>query len=303
MPYVLKKETPSSNTGRSLEEEFRLHRLVYDAFAKYGPTLNASVKVPRPYGLIRKSDDEFWNDNASKFPAEHQTPTTAVQMERILPLPKVLRKALIQRFHPTPDPETVARILGRNMDKHCLVRTYLGRKNRPKEITDKEFSLRNFQLFLDPMRQMSLDVMSLATLTGQAFAIMHWGAGVDGDDVEFVLGTSATTQTADQMAQLDFQHRAVGLYLLDFGQCQAVDLLNADEEEVYQQFRAAMIMGDNQLFIPHYRETGLFRVFSHAYKSAAGFILKERGLDKKFNVEDFFEMYVEYAEDFLPGNY
>lgn len=162
---------------------------------QYGSTINAAVKVPRPYGLIRKSDDEFWSDNAAKFPAKHRSPTTAVQMQRILPLPKVLRKALISRFHPHPDPETVIRILDRNTDKHCLVRTYLGMKNRPKQLTDEEFSLRNFQLYLNPMKEMSLDVMGLATSMGQAFAIMHWGAGIDGDDVEFVLGTSATAQT------------------------------------------------------------------------------------------------------------
>lgn len=263
--------------------------------------VNIAVTVPRPYKLIRQSDDEFWAENASKFPAAYQTPSTALQMERILPLPKVLRKALISHFHPSPDPATVVRILDRTPDKHCLVRTYLGRKNRPKQLTDGEFSLRNFQLYLNPMRGMSLDVMGLATSTGEAFAIMHWGAGVDGDDVEFVLGTSATTET--DMAQPDLQHRAVGLYLLDFGQCQSVDLFNEDVQDVYQGFKAAMIMGDNQLFIPHPKETELFRAFSEAYKKIAGLVLKAQGLDEKFDVDDFFQEYLEYAEDFLPDNY
>lgn len=224
-----------------------------------------------------------------------------MQMERILPLPKVLRKALISCFHPTPDPVTVARILDRTPDKHCLVRTYLGRKNRAEPLTDAEFSLRNFQLFLDPMKEMSLDVMSLATWTGQAFAIMHWGAGVDGDDVEFVLGTSTTNVT--NMARPDLQHRLIGFYLLDFGQCQSVDLFNAEVDEVYQRFKAAMIMGDNQLFIPHPKEVELFRAFSEAYRKTARLLLKERGLDGRFDVEDFFQEYIEYTEDFLPSNY
>jgi hypothetical protein len=301
MQYALKKETPYTNTGRSLQQELRLHTLVHQAFVQYGSTVNTAVKVPRPYRLIRKSDDEFWAENVSKFPAAYRTPTTAVQMERILPLPKAIRKALISRFHPTPNPATVARILDRNPDKHCLVRTYLGMKNRPQQLTDEQFSLRNFQLYLDPMKEMSLDVMSLATATGQAFAIMHWGAGVDGDDVEFVLGTSATTET--DMGQLDFQHRAVGFYLLDFGQCQSVDLINSDVEEVYHMFKAAMILGDNQLFIPHRKETELFRAFSEAYKKTAGVVLREQGLDEKFDVDDFSREYLEYTEDFLPDNY
>ncbi len=131
---------------------------------------------------------------------------------------------------------------------------------------------------------------------GKAFAIMHWGAGVNGDDVEFVLGTS-TAQDHDEEA--GFQHRSVGFYLLDFGQCDYVDLSKAPEA-VYQAFKGTMVTGDNQLFIPHYNKSPkLFAAFREGYIGAGEAILVKKGLETQFSIEDFMKEYEEYAEDFL----
>ena len=221
-------------------------------------------------------------------------------MDRILPLPKVVRSALITQFYPSQgapiDPQTLPNILGTVENKHCLARTYLG-KEEGQVIAKERFSLRNFPLDLKSMERLGLEVASLAGSMGKAFALMHWGAGVNGDDVEFVLGTSIVPGPGD--GELGHQHRAVGFYLLDFGQCDLIDL-SRDPEDVYQAFKGAMVTGDNQLFIPHYRKSpALFAVFKGEYMRAGEFIVKEKKLDTKFKMADFMREYEEYAEDFL----
>ena len=269
------------------------------AFDRYDGAIESNTHVPRLFNIINDTDQQFWRQNLDKFPDGYRQHATLVEMDRILPLPKVTRKALITQFYPNQGlpigPQTVQNILGAIENKHCLVRTYLGRENGV--IAKEKFSLRNFPLYLESMERLGLDVASLAGSMGKAFALMHWGAGVNGDDVEFVLGTSTVLGLGDD--DFDLQHRAVGFYLLDFGQCDLVDLSQAPED-VYQAFKGAMVTGDNQLFIPHYRKSpAIFAVFKEAYTKAGQFILKEKKLDMKFKMEDFMREYEEYAEDFL----
>ncbi|CAG8044278.1 unnamed protein product [Penicillium nalgiovense] len=127
------------------------------------------------------------------------------------------------------------------------------------------------------MEQIGIETVPLAKAMGKAYATLHWAAAINGDDVEF-------------------------LYLLDFGQCEAVDLAQ-NPDVVYQAFKGAMVIGDNQHFIPHYsRSPALFATFRQGYIEAGNIILSDRGLKTKFNMEDFmkeYEEYEEYAEDFL----
>ncbi|KAK3364388.1 hypothetical protein B0T25DRAFT_421328, partial [Lasiosphaeria hispida] len=73
-----------------------------------------------------------------------------------------------------------------------------------------------------------------------------------------------------------------------------------DQDEVYQAFKGAMATGDNQLFIPHHEKSReLYAAFKAGYMGAAQVILKKRGMEHKFSIEDFMAEYEEYAEDFL----
>jgi hypothetical protein len=254
------------------------------------------IRVPQLHGIVDEGSTQFWQDNIAKFPEGQRQKGTLVRMERILPLPKVIRKALVVHFYPwkggVVDYAKVDAIVAETPNKHCLTRTYLG---KDKWAYTESFSLRNLPLCLESMERLCLDVTGLATSMGKAFAIMHWGAGIDGDDVEFVLGTSP--EQGDEIAAFDSQHRVVQLYLIDFGQCAKVDL-SGDVEMVYQKFRGAMVMGDNQYFIPHYRKSpGLWGAFKDGYTEAGRAIVAHRGL--KFDVEEFLKQYEEYAEDFL----
>ena len=258
------------------------------------------MRVPKLFDIIRTTDEKFWSENLIKFPSEYRSRGDIVQMERILPLPKVIRKALVAHFYPhnsnAPlDSVTLSSILDDTPNKHCLARIYLGRENGV--FAREGFSLRNFPLYLKPMQELGLDVLGLASAMGKEFAIMHSGAGVNGDDVETVLGSSTVGGEEDE--GIDFQHREIGVYLLDFGQCDFVNLSD-DPDEIYQAFKGAMVTGDNQLFIPHYAKSReLYAAFKAGYMGAAQVILREKGMEKKFSIEDFMEEYEDYAEDFL----
>ncbi|KAJ9348645.1 hypothetical protein DTO280E4_9270 [Paecilomyces variotii] len=222
-------------------------------------------------------------------------------MERILPLPKVVRKALITHLYGCDrnlDTTDIESLLNEPNNKHCLARVYLGQIMGPMNL-DNSAPLRNFPLYLGFMEELGVDTDTLANEMGKAYAILHWGAGINGDDVEFVLGTSAVDAPRALVEPPDFQHRAVGLYLLDFGQCEVVNLTQ-DCDVVYQAFRGAMVTGDNQRFIPHYsRSPKLFAAFRKGYTDAGNAILRQKQLSDKFSMVDFMQEYEEYAQDFL----
>ncbi|KAK4203272.1 hypothetical protein QBC40DRAFT_219558 [Triangularia verruculosa] len=299
---VMKKEHPGNATERtSLAHEFAVHRAVVAAFNEFGAAVENSVHVPEVHNIVFDSDKNFWDAGMlDRFPQGYRVKGTVVRMERILPLPKVIRKAFIHQFYPAESgqqTEQISQVLSRPENKHCLARVYLGREVGPVGKADS-FSLRNFPLYLKAMKEFGLDVSGLASAMGKAFAIMHWGAGVNGDDVEFVLGTSAVKEQLGD--SFDFQHRAVGFYLLDFGQCDRVNLEEDDADEVYQAFKGAMVMGDNQLFIPHYEKSReIFAAFKQGYLLAGQSVIEKRGLEEKFDIGEFMREYEEYAEDFL----
>ncbi|KAI9150217.1 hypothetical protein HJFPF1_09974 [Paramyrothecium foliicola] len=161
-----------------------------------------------------------------------------------------------------------------------VVRPYLGKAMQSYD--DEAFSLRNFPIALDALNALEIDVANIARAMGKAYAVLQWGAGANADDVEFVLGT-----TLGSTGQL--QNRAVHLWLLDFGQCEFVDV-EAKNRGIYQWFHGALVTGDNQWFIPHCkRDKVLFKEFRDGYIEAGNIILVARGLADRFNMEEFMD--------------
>src|SRR5690606_18752349 len=114
-------------------------------------------------------------------------PTMALITERILPLPRPIRHALIDLFCPE---NSKASVKENATNRDCLARVYLG-KRRPEGPPPANFSLRNYNLHLDQMLDLNLPVYDYATAIAEALAIIHWAANVDGYDIEFVLGSEA----------------------------------------------------------------------------------------------------------------
>lgn len=291
---VMKKENIGNESlASNLQNECQIHRAVLAAFDRFGVSvnINSNFHVPQLHEFISKTDnDQFWSDNLSKLPQYYRTRTDIVKMERILPLTTATRRALVAHFHPQLDETNIESILAEPENKHCFVRIYLGQDNTV--VPQGRGQLRNFPLSLKSMKELRLDVGAFAAAMGKAFAIMQWGAGVDGDDVEFVLGTSSIEEPDFP----EMQHRAIGIYLLDFGQCRQIDL-SGDVDDVYQAFKGAMVTGDNRLFIP--KDPAVYSEFRSAYVKAAQLILEQKGLSDIFNAEDFTTEYEDYVADLL----
>ncbi|KAL5362153.1 hypothetical protein BJX96DRAFT_176896 [Aspergillus floccosus] len=302
-PFVIKKEYPGNETLRSnLLREYRSHSDVSAAFERYQSATHNLVHVPKPHRFISTADnDAFWDAVFPRIPQAYRTRGNAVTMDRILPLPKVVRKALITYFCSREwdlEIDEIETILNTPSNKHCLARVYLGKATGSID-RDNPAPLRNFPLHRGFMKELGIDGLMLATEMGKAYATMHWGAAINGDDVEFVLGTSASEVPRALGGPPDLQHRAVGLYLLDFGQCESVDL-NQDRDVVYQAFKGAMVTGDNQSFIPHASTSpALLAAFKKGYIEAGNVILRDKRLSDKFSMEDFMQEYEEYAEELV----
>lgn len=299
---VFKKEKPGNeNLPSNLRNEYQMHSAVSDAFQCYGATTSCQVRVPRAFEFIsRANENPFWNDVFPRIPSAYREYGDVMKMERILPLPKVVRKALLAHFYGFEkqlDSTKLEPALGNTKNKHCLVRVYLGQNTGA--IAQDPISLRNFPLYLKSINDFVMDVKTLAKEIGKAYAIVHWAACVSSDDVEFVLGTSIVQKQGSDAEPPGFQHREVGLYLLDFGQCEKVDLSH-EPDVVYQSFKGAMVTGDNRLFIPNCQSTpDLFAEFRSGYCEAGEIILAKRKLEDRFDIEDFMREYEEYAGDFL----
>ncbi len=168
----MKKEIPGNASLRTnLRHEYSLHGAVVAAFDRYDDAIMSSVRVPRLSAIIYDTDADFWAQNLHRFPGGYGTRSTVVKMERILPLPKVIRKALITEFYPAPrtplDSETLSNILNDTPNKHCLSRTYLGRANG--QFTKERFSLRNFPLYLEPMEPSGFGCAGSRCFDGKSF--------------------------------------------------------------------------------------------------------------------------------------
>ncbi|EAU39332.1 predicted protein [Aspergillus terreus NIH2624] len=300
---VIKKERPGNETRHSnLRREYRSHCAVSAAFERYQSATHNLVHVPKPHKFISTADnDDFWDEVFPKIPQAYRTRGNVITMDRILPLPKVVRKALLTYFCRREwdlEMDDIETLLNNPSNKHCLARVYLGKTNGSIN-RDNPAPLRNFSLHLGFMKELGIESLMLATEMGKAYATMHWGAAINGDDVEFVLGTSTSEVPRALVEPPDLQHRAVGLYLLDFGQCEFVDL-SQDCDIVYQAFKGAMVTGDNQSFIPHSSTSPeLFAAFKKGYIEAGTVILRDKRLSDKFSMEDFMQEYEEYAEDLV----
>lgn len=154
-------------------------------------------------------------------------------------------------------------------NKGCFLRLYIGASSYQ---IGTQFPLRNFPLSLDKMESLSLDVGQYAEAVAERLAILHWGAGIDARDMEFVLGGSR--------AEEERERSSVWVWVLDFNQCGGIEM---DERGVEM---AAMAFWDNDLYFPcpnmmEEKDMQLWEFFRERY-----FEISERivnGEDKEVN--------------------
>lgn len=221
----------------ALWSDFKAHFFVFHAFERQQ---HAECRIPRVYSYVPKENHSWWELNGPLLAHDSlHLPAMALITERILPLPKLARQALINTYCP-PALRPAASINPTNRD--CLARIYLGRRRSSNTPLAPNFTLRNCNLSVDQMIDLQLPVTLYAAAMGEGLAIIHWAAQVDAYDIEFVLGSQGdATYTRDvstvlgltleqvaamkphtdieMMRTIDFKRRTTRMWVLDFNLC------------------------------------------------------------------------------------
>jgi hypothetical protein len=304
---VLKLAKPSYED--TLWNDFKAHFSVRQAF-DLEENKNVECRVPQLFSYIPKDNYEWWQENTSFFPTVHESvplPAMALVSQRILPIPKVARQALIDKYCPAPS-RALAALNDKNRD--CLARVYLGRR-RLLDILSANFRLRNFNLHLDQIVELNLPVKYFASAMGEALAVIHWSAHVDGYDIEFVLGSEGDTTyshgvsvsirpelTPQQLAAMkphtdieslitvNFKGRTTRLWILDFNLCHIWDEMAALNNPEGLVSHPVMAFFENDPYYPlplmeHSLDQELWEIFRAKYLEKAGLIFPESNMDSR----------------------
>jgi hypothetical protein len=226
----VKKEKAHYYVDRDLENDFKMHQILYHTFRKH----DTDVHIPCPNRLIPANDQTFV-EYQQFFPIADQNPSSLLLSERIPTLPQPFCQTLIDRFCPEGLKDK-ARTDSTN--RSCLARVYLGRLRHPTAKTSMFFSLNNFPLCLDQFPLLGLEVEPLRTAMAQALAIMHWDAKVDARDVEFVLGSPPQVKEMHRYTQTyNTESREIYFWMLDFNQVQSITMDGAGLQKAVEAFK------------------------------------------------------------------
>ncbi|KAL5116090.1 hypothetical protein ACEQ8H_005986 [Pleosporales sp. CAS-2024a] len=284
---------PGQDTDQ-LWNDYCMHTSIADVLERWGRD-KLEVRVPRLKYFVSMNDNMWWTENLDRFPLQFlKEPSNLVCAERILPLAKPIRESLIDLFAPKAADHLALKTDASNKD--CLVRLYLGK--RRERINNKFFQLRNFTMHLDQMEELELNIYQLAFAMGEAMAIMHWACHLDGNDVEFVLGSSPemvaqpnmiTTKPLDRRALSkltpnsstwnahlnDFRKRTTHLWMLDFNRCKE---LSTNKEVMMEQMLHSFFRNDPYFprpVPPTSKDAKLWQVFRNAYEDSAAECMKK----------------------------
>ncbi|TQN72968.1 hypothetical protein CSHISOI_02475, partial [Colletotrichum shisoi] len=218
---------------KELHADYLMHLSIQEAIHKHDPDHEFSVRVPK-LDTWHAPTSRFWAECGLLFDPHVDGNNFALVSERILPAPLPVREALVDALLPTTIRRRKQDFLALPENKNCLIRIYLGRRHTTeKQDRIQNLKLQNFPLHVNEMEELGLDTAHFASLMANTLAIMHWGAMVDGNDVEFILGSSpaqsrilsskeAKALTMWQLADavnIDFIRRTMEMWLIDFNQC------------------------------------------------------------------------------------
>lgn len=225
-----------------LYQDARVHARGDEAFREAPLQLRRDIAVPQFRLWIQPKTYQWWDMRKDLFPPEHPTPSYGLVSERIFPLPRSVRQAIIDSFCLK---SLRASVQANPENKDCLVRLYLGKRGPGKRQQEKTFRLRNFPLLVNDLEVLKIDTTRIAEIMADALAILHWSANVDGNDVEFVIGSQPSTTRP--VGPIEFQHltkdapeHSEGVYNftrcclhvwpLDFNQCTRFEATEPSEK-------------------------------------------------------------------------
>lgn len=227
-----------------------VHNKVREAFRKTSSSLRQDINVPIYYEWVSPVSDSFWDNFSQHFATDTDTkvPNYGLISERILPLPLSVRAAIVDALCSKSIRKQKEAFVKRPENKDCLVRLYLGRRNDNSKT--ENVRLRNFPLHVNEMEHLKLDTTMYAVTMARALAIMHWTAGIDANDVEFVLGSSPANDSTAQ---------SLSIWLLDFNQCKEFERNSQGLKQLVDGFWW------NDPYYPRPNDKTLWKTFKDAY--------------------------------------
>ncbi|EUC37020.1 hypothetical protein COCCADRAFT_86668 [Bipolaris zeicola 26-R-13] len=220
--------------GRSVTNDYNMHVKVVESTQQHQP-LSTPLCIPQCQRLIQASDP-WWHTSLAQFPPGY-SPCRALASERT---PKVLRSTsdkLVDLFC-AGNTSLSEFVKGNPDDDACLIRPYLGRRRRHRQDRAgqsrfQRFSLRNVPLHVDQMEVLGLDVRAYAGAMAEALALMHWGARIDANDVEFVLAPPR----AGHAPTFESEYLGVHcMWILDFDCCRPIQIDETGAEQACVAF-------------------------------------------------------------------
>ncbi|KAH8725811.1 zinc finger protein-domain-containing protein [Phaeosphaeriaceae sp. PMI808] len=273
--------------GRSVTNDYNMHLRVLQSTLQHPPSMPLSI--PQCHELIQPTDT-WWQLHLHQFPAGYSA-CRALISERIPKVPRPISDKIVNLF--CAGNASLTDFVKSNVDDDaCLIRPYLGRRRHRQEASStsrfQRFSLRNVPLHIDQMEALGLDAGSYAETMADALALMHWGAQIDANDVEFVL---APPRRGGPPPPSTFQSEYLGIHcmwILDFDCCRPLSMDEAGIE------KACVAFFRNDPFYPRpgSREAAdeeLWQVFKQRFLVASRRILREVSEDGRFLSEKLVE--------------
>ncbi|EKV19309.1 hypothetical protein PDIG_03390 [Penicillium digitatum PHI26] len=279
------------------DEDILLRTLSDNALVVIGRgTCGTIFEIPgteSAYKKISENDLEiWWRENLSRFPDDTQA-GYLFQVQRIFPLPKPSREALIGLYFPKEihlsayeDPD----------NKACLIRPYLGQRRGKWEFSSPALSLQNVALYLDQIEELQLEAIQFSKEMAIGLAIVHWKACLDGMDMEFVLGSATTNGELPTVIENfravkpfdilagEFKRLQVHLWMLNFDKANQLNLKKSWKSCCDKMVTAVTA---NDPYFPNPASTGtlehkLWDTFERAYLLTASILmLTQKWLPKK----------------------
>jgi hypothetical protein len=158
-----------------------------------------------------ESASRWFKDIGHIFPVknEGQKPGPIICLERIMPLPKLIRDSLIKLYF---KPENRRKALADKANNNCLCRPYLGRRSSEiaPEKREKELqTLQNFPLYLDQLEELEMEPLTIAQDMALGLAAGHWSASANMLGVEYVIGSRPLTLPEVRLLVLDADEEAI----------------------------------------------------------------------------------------------
>ncbi|KAJ4371199.1 hypothetical protein N0V83_004415 [Neocucurbitaria cava] len=269
--------------GRSITNDYINHLRVLQAALQHPPA--TPLSVPQCHELIQPTDEAWWLQRLHQFPPGYSA-CRALLSERIPRVPRIISNKIVDLFCDGNAP--LSDFVKSNLDDDaCLIRPYLGRRRRHRQETStsrfQRFSLRNVPLHIDQMEALGLDIRAYVETMADALALMHWGAQIDANDVEFVLAPPR----GEPLSSSVFNCEYLGIHcmwILDFDCCRPLSMDDAGIEKACQAFFK------NDPFYPRPEseeaaDKELWKVFKQRFLVTSRRILEDVGQDGRYLVE------------------